>query len=482
MAHVKPNYNKAGQIISYRFFTYYGIDEKTGKEKLVTKTVKAPVGLTPGKALKQMQTEADVWEREVKKGNAPDQRFTFKYFIEEQFIPVFVCNGKHSPSTIKFYKDICEKLVARFGQKKLDSIRSLDIESYLVQLTKEKYKRGKNGKESTYSATYVNQFRKVLVVLFNFADMHGIIEKNPMKFISAVKKERHEVDFLSEDESKQFLNCLNSDAPLYWKTAMNLLIRTGLRRGELAGLRWSDIDEKKCILTVSRDVINNSETNYKNVVKETKSISSDRIIPLDPIMMAILKEWRAEQSARFGAVLMPSAYILGTVSVSHCKNDNQINREELYNMVWSKPVSQVAKEFGISDIAVRKRCIRLNIPMPERGYWSKQKNGKTVTKPELPEFDESSCISNPYSPIRPENVTQWLSRFNKSHGFRSISPHDLRHTYGTMLHKKNVPIKVAQKLMGHSDPTTTMKYYIGTDYDDLVNATDKVAEALAINE
>ena len=129
MAHVKPNYNKDGQIISYRFFTYCGIDENTGKEKLVTKTVKAPVGLTPAKALKKMQTEADIWESDVKKGNAPDQRFTFKHFIDEQFIPVFVSNGKHSPFTIEFYKDICEKLVSRFGHKKLDSIRSIDIES-----------------------------------------------------------------------------------------------------------------------------------------------------------------------------------------------------------------------------------------------------------------------------------------------------------------------------------------------------------------
>ena len=147
MASVKPNYNKDGQIISYRFRACVGRNEFTGKQEFATKTVLPPVGLTPAKALKRMQTEADTWEDAVKKGNAPVQRLSFKYFIENEFIPVHVCGGKHSPSTVKFYKDICGKLTERFGTKALDSIRSIDIERYLVDLTKAKYKRGKKGQE-----------------------------------------------------------------------------------------------------------------------------------------------------------------------------------------------------------------------------------------------------------------------------------------------------------------------------------------------
>lgn len=403
MAHVKPNYNKAGQIISYRFFTYNGIDEKTGKEKLVTKTVKAPVGLTPTKAMKKMQTEADVWESEVKKGNAPDQRFTFKYFIEEQFIPVFVCNGKHSPSTVKFYKDICEKLVSRFGSKKLDSIRSIDIESYLVQMTKETYKRGKKGKETSYSASYVNQHRKVLTVIFNFADMHGMIEKSPMKYISAVKKERHEVDFLTEEETKRFLTCLNDNAPMYWKTAMNVLIRCGLRRGELAGLKWSDIDFDNQTLSVARDVINNKETQGKSIVKETKSMTSDRVIPFDSVLKSMLKAWKTAQAEEYGTMLMPSAFIFGT-------------------------------------------------------------------------------SIDPYQPTRPDNVTQWLARFNKSHGLRNVSPHDLRHTCATLLLSNGANVKETQTILGHADASTTLKFYVGTDINALKSASDRLSQALAMGE
>lgn len=62
-------------------------------------------------------------------------------------------------------------------------------------------------------------------------------------------------------------------------------------------------------------------------------------------------------------------------------------REKLYQQVWEKPVSSVAKDEGVSDNAVRKWCINLNIPLPERGYWAKLKAGQKVHKTKLPRQD-----------------------------------------------------------------------------------------------
>jgi hypothetical protein len=58
-------------------------------------------------------------------------------------------------------------------------------------------------------------------------------------------------------------------------------------------------------------------------------------------------------------------------------------REKLYNEIWEEPVSTVAKRYGISDTALRKRCNKLNIPLPPRGYWEKIKSGQRIKKPEL---------------------------------------------------------------------------------------------------
>ncbi|MFL0270077.1 hypothetical protein [Candidatus Clostridium radicumherbarum] len=59
-------------------------------------------------------------------------------------------------------------------------------------------------------------------------------------------------------------------------------------------------------------------------------------------------------------------------------------REKLYNEIWEEPVSIVSKRYSISDTTLRKRCNKLNIPLPPRGYWEKVKAGQEIKKPELP--------------------------------------------------------------------------------------------------
>ena len=47
-----------------------------------------------------------------------------------------------------------------------------------------------------------------------------------------------------------------------------------------------------------------------------------------------------------------------------------ISREALYELVWSKPMTHVAKELGISDVMLGKMCKEQLVPKPPRGYWA----------------------------------------------------------------------------------------------------------------
>ena len=76
----------------------------------------------------------------------------------------------------------------------------------------------------------------------------------------------------------------------------------------------------------------------------------------------------------------------GKVPLQRYVDQQQAYREELYQKVWERPVSEVAKDYSISDNALRKRCINLNVPLPERGYWAKLKAGKTAYKAKLPKL------------------------------------------------------------------------------------------------
>jgi hypothetical protein len=47
-----------------------------------------------------------------------------------------------------------------------------------------------------------------------------------------------------------------------------------------------------------------------------------------------------------------------------------LSRRELYDSVWSKPLEDLAEEFGISQSALIKRCGEVNVPTPPNGYWA----------------------------------------------------------------------------------------------------------------
>jgi len=66
-------------------------------------------------------------------------------------------------------------------------------------------------------------------------------------------------------------------------------------------------------------------------------------------------------------------------------NTITFTRKQLYDLVWADPLLTLSKKYNISDVGLRKVCIRMDIPLPKGGYWSKVKVGKPVDKKELPE-------------------------------------------------------------------------------------------------
>jgi hypothetical protein len=66
-----------------------------------------------------------------------------------------------------------------------------------------------------------------------------------------------------------------------------------------------------------------------------------------------------------------------------------ISREALYELVWSKPMTSVAKDLGISDVMLGKMCKEQLVPKPPRGYWANlgsDKKRAVYVKPKLPDL------------------------------------------------------------------------------------------------
>ena len=61
-----------------------------------------------------------------------------------------------------------------------------------------------------------------------------------------------------------------------------------------------------------------------------------------------------------------------------------LTRLEMYGLVWSEPMQNLAEKFSLSDRGLAKICAAANIPVPARGYWAKKQAGKSVTQIKLP--------------------------------------------------------------------------------------------------
>jgi hypothetical protein len=85
-----------------------------------------------------------------------------------------------------------------------------------------------------------------------------------------------------------------------------------------------------------------------------------------------------------------------------------LTRQELYDLVWSTPMTKLAETFGISDVGLAKICDRHRVPTPPRGYWAKKEAGHKVKQaifvqaddPLLDRIDIAPARDNIPEPVR----------------------------------------------------------------------------------
>jgi hypothetical protein len=88
-----------------------------------------------------------------------------------------------------------------------------------------------------------------------------------------------------------------------------------------------------------------------------------------------------------------------------------VSREELYELVWSMPMTKAAKKFSVSGSYLARVCAALRVPRPERGYWAKLEVGKAPERPALPKALPGDQLfwsqegDTPVPRVRPEIAT-----------------------------------------------------------------------------
>lgn len=311
MAAIKKRTSKKGAV-SFLVRCCVGRDEQY-KQVFRSTTIKPPEGMTPAKALKEVERQADAWEQvqraEYKKshGKEDKSKITLNTFVTERWWKDHVEDGTHTPSTISFYKHMTDDILEYFGpKKKLAAIDAEAVKRYIKYCnTEAKTKRGE-----PYSPTTTQHHFSTLRNILEYARRFHYIQSDPCQDLSQKEKPQRgkkQIDFLAANDAKSFLAALEEE-PLFWQALMNVLLTTGLRRGEAVGLQWADIDPDKLTIEVRRNVTVDPSSPEKFHVGTTKTGES-RTVPVSPRVLGLLAALKTEQQKQSGAILMPTAFV-----------------------------------------------------------------------------------------------------------------------------------------------------------------------------
>lgn len=122
----------------------------------------------------------------------------------------------------------------------------------------------------------MNNFLTVLRTMLNFAVKWDYLDKNPMSKVSPLKTPDDEFDFYDKDETVRFLECAEPKFYTFFFAAF----RTGMREGELFGLRWTDVDFRNGIIFIRQ--------NYVKKHFGTPKSGKSRPIPMTPQLKELL--------------------------------------------------------------------------------------------------------------------------------------------------------------------------------------------------
>ena len=186
------------------------------------------------------------------------------------------------PSTYTGYCGYAERnLKPYLGSKQISKITSADVQTLYRKLQKEGSVDG-----GALSPATVRRIHSVLHQALNVAVDRHLIVKNPTNDVTLPKKVTAAKTILNDKQLERFMEAIKNDER--WHDFFYLEITTGLRRGEICGLMWTDFDAEKGTLTVRRTLHNKEGGGY--YVGETKTGAGHRIIKLPPSTVQLLSE------------------------------------------------------------------------------------------------------------------------------------------------------------------------------------------------
>lgn len=257
------------------------------------------------KTEKQAKDKLEEFCLKVRKGSyVSDKGYTFDEFADIWLADVVKPNCSYS--TLKSDIRILNKIISPyFGTYRLQDINPLLVNDFVNQLKNKNtmYEKRENKKMSNGTIKkYYNVFRSVMQKAYDYE----LIETQPCNRVKLnLKNDRKNIDihYYSLSEYKKVLELLQ-DVDIGKRLVIEMALKTGLRRSELFGLTWKDIDFNTKMLS-----INKTRQKVKGIMKELpcKTASSVRTISIPDSIINLLKQYEKE--------MKPKKYIFEQIDI-----------------------------------------------------------------------------------------------------------------------------------------------------------------------
>ena len=190
------------------------------------------------------------------------------------------------PSTLENYqKDMANHVTPYLGQKSLSQVTAADLRKLYDTLKKNGRVNPRLGQSRELSSTTVHGIHATLHHALRAAVEQGLIPINPADEVEPPKVVRQPMNVLNEEQLDTFMETIKVD-PI-WHDFFYTELTTGLRRGEICGLMWSDFDERGGTLKISRTL--HRERGGRLVAGDTKTYAGTRKIVLPPSTVELLR-------------------------------------------------------------------------------------------------------------------------------------------------------------------------------------------------
>lgn len=294
------------------------------------------------------------------------------------------------------------------GNMKVAEVRNMDIQDVINTMQRE-------GKATSSMRDALGRVRECL----ESAKNNRIISENPCFDITVpwenVTKERR---FLSQEEQNRFLQQVENN---WYKEMFYIMFLTGMRIGEVGGLKWEDVDFKNKCININRSLSCQYESGVKTVrLTAPKTHNSYRKIP-----------FMGEAEEMF---------------ISQKKKQDKIKKE-------------LGKRYR-SDGEFSDLVFVTSMGSPVFRHHA-EKEVKKVVKA----IDEQEAFDS----VREQR---------EPHYFEDLYPHAIRHTFCSRCFQLNMNPKIVQKLMGHQHYSTTIDIYTHVMQDDIDSEVCKLKSAI----